>query len=164
MTLRFAALLMIAVASPDIAFAQMPDSFYRGKTVTIISPADPGGSYDLYARLVANHIRRHIPGQPAVIVQNMTGAGGLRALNYLASVATRDGTNLQVPVQDVALSEVLGREGVRYKASAFAWIGRVAPSIDLSVTWHTATVRTIDDAKTQEVTVAATGPNSPTSV
>ena len=79
---------------------------------------------------MANHIRRHIPGDPSVIVQNMTGAGGLRALNYMASVARRDGTNLQVPVQDVALSEVLGREGLQYKASAFAWIGRVAPSID----------------------------------
>jgi tripartite-type tricarboxylate transporter receptor subunit TctC len=162
--LCFAALVTMALASPDFALAQTDEPFYRGKTIAIISPADPGGSYDLYARLMANHLRRHIPGEPAIIVQNMTGAGGLRALNYMASVARRDGTYLQVPVQDVALSEVLGREGVKYKAGAFSWIGRIAPSIDLTVTWHTSKVRTIEDARTHEVTLAATGPNSPTSV
>lgn len=140
------------------------DGSFAGKTITILSPADPGGSYDLYARLVAAHIGRHIPGQPSAVVQNMPGAGGLRALNYMASLAPRDGTYLQIPVQDIALSEVLGREGLKYKASAFNWIGRIAPSIDLSVTWHTSKVRSMEDARKTEFTVAATGPNSPTSV
>jgi tripartite-type tricarboxylate transporter receptor subunit TctC len=138
-------------------------AFYKDKTIVILSPADPGGSYDLYGRMAAAHLVKHIPGASA-IVQNMPGAGGLRAINYLYSAAAKDGLTLLVPTQDAALSEALGREGVSYKIDRMNWLGRIAPSIDLSLTWHTAKVRTIDDAKRIESTMAATGPNSPTSI
>ena len=80
------------------------------------------------------------------------------------SVAPKDGTVLHVPAQDVALSEALGRDGVEFKVTSFNWIGRMAPSIDFTVTWHTQPVKTIEDAKRRETTLSATGPNSPTSV
>lgn len=146
------------------AFAQSGEPFYKGKTITIVSPADPGGSYDLYSRLVATHLVRHLPGTPTAVVQNMPGAGGLRAINHLYSLAPKDGTMLQVPVQDIALSEALGRDGVDFKVTNFTWLGRIAPSVDLQITWAERNIRAIADVKTREVTVAATGPNSPTSV
>ena len=153
-----AALATIATS----AFAQEP--FYKGRTISIVSPADPGGSYDLYARLLTQHMMRHLPGTPSAVVQNMPGAGGIRAINYLYNIAPRDGTALQVPAQDVALREALGRDGVDFKVTNFNWIGRVAPSVDLTVTWRTSGVKSIDDARKREVTLSATGPNSPTSV
>lgn len=135
--------------------------FYKDKTLTIISPAAPGGSYDLYARLAAAHLPKKIPAAGA-IVQNMTGAGGLRAINYLYSVAPKDGTALLVPTQDAALSEALGQQGLAYKTERMHWIGRIAPSLDLSITWHTSKVKSIADAKAHQANMAATGPNSPT--
>lgn len=158
------AVYALFLCSGAATFAQSSEPFFKGKTITIISPADPGGSYDLYARLVAEHLTRHIPGEPTAVVQNMPGAGGLRAINYMASLAPRDGTYLEVPVQDVALSEALAREGVKFHVAAFNWIGRIAPSIDLEVTWRTSKVRTLEDARRTDCTVAATGPDSPTSV
>jgi len=137
-------------------------AFYKDKTIIILSPADPGGSYDLYGRLTASHIVKQIPGANAV-VQNMPGAGGLRAINYLYSAAPKDGLTLLIPTQDAALSEALGREGVSFKIDRMNWLGRLAPSVDLSLTWHTSKIKTIADAKKTEITMAATGPTSPTS-
>ncbi len=142
--------------------AQADPSFYKDKSIVILAPADPGGSYDLYGRLAATHLVKHLPGASAV-VQNMPGAGGLRAINYLYSVAQKDGLTLLMPTQDAALSEALGREGVSYKIDRMNWLGRIAPSIDLSITWRTSKVKTIQDAKAMQITMAATGPNSPTS-
>src|SRR5436309_15996345 len=81
-------------ASP--AHAQTPEEFYRGKTINLIIPNAPGGSFDLYARLAANHLGRFIPGNPSIVAQNMPGAAGMQAANYLAGVAPKDGTVLAV--------------------------------------------------------------------
>jgi len=110
-----AALLFAAPA----ANAQPVADFYRGKTITMIVPADPGGSYDLHTRLIARHIGKRIPGEPAVIVQNMTGAGGLRAINYLYEKAPQDGTVLGMPVQENVIADALGASEVRYKITDF---------------------------------------------
>src|SRR4051812_22330262 len=95
------ALAAIALAPASApASAQSAEQFYRGKTVAMIVPADPGGSYDLHTRLIARHIGKWIPGRPTVVVQTMTGAGGLRAINYLYERAPRDGTVLGMPIQE----------------------------------------------------------------
>ena len=154
---------VMAVATAPLA-AQAAEPFFKGRTITIVVPADPGGSYDLYARLVATHMVKHIPGNPTGIVQNMPGAGGLRAINHLYSVAPKDGSVLQIPIQDIALSEALGRDGVNFKVANLTWIGRIAPSVDLQITWGDKKIRSIDDVKKREVTIAATGPTSPTSL
>ena len=132
-TITLAALLVAA----SIAQAQPVAEFYRGKTITLIVPADPGGSYDLHSRLVARHIGKRIPGEPSVVVQNMTGAGGLRAINYLYEKAPQDGSVLGMPVQENTLADVLGQSEARYKAADFNWIGRMAPGVDLIATWWT---------------------------
>ena len=88
----------VAVVGPLVfgtaAPAQTADSFWRGKTVTVIAPTAPGGGYDAYTRLLARHIGKQIPGNPSVVVQNMPGAGGMVAANHLFNVAPRDGEHL----------------------------------------------------------------------
>ncbi|MCW2573650.1 MAG: tripartite tricarboxylate transporter family receptor [Frankiales bacterium] len=125
-------------------------------------PADPGGSYDLYARLVSRFLPKHVPGNPNIIVQNMPGGGGLRAVSYNYSVAPKDGTAMMVPIQDMILTEVLGGHGVDYKSADFNWIGRMSSTVDITLTWHDSPVKTIADAQRISVPIAGTGPTSPT--
>jgi len=161
--LPLAVLASLVLAAPA-ARAQSVEAFYRGKTITMIVPADPGGSYDLHTRLIARHIGRWIPGQPAVIVQNLPGAGGLRATNYLYEKAPQDGTVLGMPIQENVLADVLGGSDVRYKMTNFNWIGRLAPSVDVIATWWTTGVKTIADARRVAVPLGATGPASGTTL
>lgn len=147
------------------AFAQQSvEAFYKTKPMTIIVPADPGGSYDLYARLISRFLPRHVPGNPNIIVQNMPGGGGLRAVSYNYAVAPKDGTAMMVPIQDMILTEVLGGHGVDYKAADFNWIGRMSYTVDISVTWFESPVKSIADAQLLAAPMAGTGPTSPTVV
>ena len=99
---------------------------FKGKTITLIASFEAGGPYDFYSRLVARYLGAHLPGQPAVVVQNMPGAGGLRGANYLYNVAARDGTVMGVVSQTVAVGQVLGTTpGIQYDARKYAWIGRI---------------------------------------
>lgn len=149
---------MSFVLDPAAAHAQSAD--LGGKTITIYIGYGAGGGFDYYGRLAARHLGRHIPGNPAVVVSNMPGAGSLRAANYLFNVAPKDGTALGVITPTVALEEVLGTKGVQYRAARFNWIGRMGPNIDVSMTWHASKVRTIEDAKRFPAAMAASGPGS----
>lgn len=149
-------LIGIVVGWSAIARAETTHDFYKGKTITMVVPADPGGSYDLHTRIVARYIRKWIPGQPNVVVQNMQGAGGLRAINYLYEKAPRDGTVLGIPVQENVIADVLGGAEVRYKIPEFNWIGRLALGVDFIVTWHTLGVKTMEDAKQRVLPIGAT--------
>jgi tripartite-type tricarboxylate transporter receptor subunit TctC len=133
---------------------------YTGKTVTIVSSFSAGGGYTLYADIVARHLGAHLPGRPAVIVKTMPGAGGLNGTYHLFNVAARDGTVLGVIPQVVAIAQALGDGPKRYDVRAFNWIGRVNSNVEVQQTWHTAAVKTIDDARTKEVIVGGTGPES----
>jgi tripartite-type tricarboxylate transporter receptor subunit TctC len=149
---------------PGSVGAQSVEDFYKGKTISMVVPADPGGSYDLHTRMVARHIGKFIPGRPNIIVQNMQGAGGLRAINYLYEKAPSDGTVLGMPVQENVIADVLGGADVRYKIPEFNWIGRLAPGVDLIVTWHSFGAKTIEDATKIAVPLGATGPASGTMI
>lgn len=153
-----AAALLVATTAP--VGAQEP--FYKGKTITLIAPADPGGSYDMNLRVISRHIGKWIPGRPNVIVQNMLGAGGLRAINYLYERAPQDGTVLGMPVQENVIADVIGSSDVRYKVTDFNWIGRLTSGVDAIVVWHALGVRSIEGAKKTEVVLGATGPASGT--
>jgi tripartite-type tricarboxylate transporter receptor subunit TctC len=142
-TLRALALFLCAEANAN---AESVEDFYRGKTIAIIVGYDPGGGYDLYGRLIAGHLGKYVPGHPAVVVQNMPGAGGIRAANFMYSAAAKDGTVLGLVTQTVALEKVLRTPLVQYDAERFNWIGRAESDDDVFVTWHTSKVKTIDDA------------------
>src|SRR3569623_400232 len=93
---------LVALALTTAASAKTPVAdFYGGKTIRIISGSDAGGGYDVYARLLARHLGRHIPGNPTIIVQNMLGAGGVVATNYVYNVAPQDGTIIVGPQRAV---------------------------------------------------------------
>ena len=142
------------------AGAQSPDKFFAGKTINIYCGYNPGGSYDLYARMIGRYLGKHIPGNPAIAVQNMPGAGSMKAANFLYHAAPKDGTALGVIVETHPLEQALKNAAVQYDAAQFTYIGRAASSNNVFLVWHTAPVQTLDDVRKREVTIAGTGPGS----
>ena len=142
----------ILAAAPAAA-----DDFYRGKTINIIVGFGPGGGYDLYARLLARHLGKHVPGNPSVVVQNMEGAGGVRAANHVYNVAPKDGTVIAGVNQGAAMFKLLGGKGAQYDPAKFQWLGSMAASNNTVYVWHTSGIKTLDDAKGREVSMAGSG-------
>jgi tripartite-type tricarboxylate transporter receptor subunit TctC len=133
------------------------DDFYKGKSISIIVGFGAGGGYDSYARLIAATIGKYIPGNPNIIVQNMPGAGSVRAANYVYVQAPKDGTVIAAVVQDTATFYLLGQKGLHYDPSRFNWLGGVVSSNSVLYTWHAASVTRWQDAKTREIVLATTG-------
>jgi tripartite-type tricarboxylate transporter receptor subunit TctC len=148
----FGAALMFSNLAPNASARE----FYEGKTISIFVGSAPGGSYDLYARLVANHIHRYIPGQPAVIVRNMPGAGSLTMAHHLAQAAPSDGTAVGAPLNTLPLSQILASMKMNLDVAKFSWIGSIASPTNVLATWHTSGVKSVDDAKKKEVLIGAT--------
>jgi tripartite-type tricarboxylate transporter receptor subunit TctC len=148
-------------AAEAIAQEESVAEFYEGNTVRIVVGFSPGGGYDLYARLAADHIGKHIPGNPTVIVENMPGGGGRRAAGYLYEVAAQDGSELSLIVQAVAFDSALGELPGVDDASQFNFIGRLTSNVELQFTWHTSETKSLEDAMERETIVGATGPTSP---
>ena len=138
-SLRRGELLRIVIALAGVstgARANENGDFYRGKTLEIVVGFEAGGGYDAYARLIARHIGKYIPGVPSVIVQNMPGAGSRVAANWLYNVAPEDGSVIGTVVQSTAVDQVLGEPGIKFNAAKFSWIGN--PIVDNLVTLATA--------------------------
>jgi tripartite-type tricarboxylate transporter receptor subunit TctC len=125
MGLRFAVLLALAgLAMLDAASGAAAIDFYAGKQIDLIVGSGPGGGYDIYGRLLARHLARYVAGNPTIVVQNMPGAGGLRAANYLYNVAPRDGTAIGTFGHDLVLVGLLGRNAsVQFDSRKFTWLG-----------------------------------------
>lgn len=147
-----------AAATCTGASAQSVADFYRGKTVNIVVSYAPGGGYDNYSRLLARHLGRHIPGQPTVVVQNMPGAAGIAASNHVYAVGAKDGTVIAAVDQNIPLLQLLGGKGVQYDMTRVHWLGNIASSNGIAMTWHATPYKTIDDVrKAAEITMGATG-------
>src|SRR5215469_15287182 len=159
MTWRRAALLSVAVLVAT-APARAQDTIT--KPVTIYVAGTAGGGIDLYARLLSRHLGRHIPGKPTVTVQVMPGAGGIRAANYLAEQAPRDGTAITTFAGGPILEPLIGARNPGYDMSSFTWIGAITKDIGLCISWGPTPFKTIDDVKTQQMVVAGTGAGSET--
>src|SRR4029078_6307318 len=117
---------------PTIAGAQSVESFYRGKTLSMIIGYPTGNSNDMFSRSVARHIGKHIPGNPSVIPRNMPGGGSLIAANHVFNVAPKDGTVLALVAASTPLEERLGAPNVRFRAERFNWIGRMASGVSVA--------------------------------
>jgi tripartite-type tricarboxylate transporter receptor subunit TctC len=128
--------------------------FFAGKTITLSTYANPGDSYDLYLRLLSRHYGKHIAGNPNFIVLNQPGAGGLLALNHAGVVAPQDGTFLTPISQGLLIYEATGQPGVRVSQGRFKWLGGFAQSNNITVTWYTSKIKTIEDAIVNETIVA----------
>ncbi len=137
-------------------------AFYQGKTVKIIVGYPPGGGYDTYARTLAAHIGKHIPGNPTVIVENMDGAGSIKSLNYIYNAAPKDGTVFGTFGRGLPEAELRGDEGVQFKSKELNWLGSMNEEVSVCVVRSDAPVKTFEDAQKQTVTVGGTGPNDDT--
>ena len=152
--------LMIALGvagSAGEGRAQSVADFYRGKTVTVLIGVSAGGEYDLLARLVSRFIGKHIPGNPTVVPQNMTGAGGITEANYLYNVAPKDGTFIGMVQNALPTMQAVGVPGPQFDSSKFNWIGSIAPTVETLALWHTSGVTTIEQAREKEVIIGAVG-------
>ena len=136
--------------------------FYRGKTVTLAVASGAGGGYDFFARALAKHMGRHIPGNPTLIVQNMPGAGGARMVNFIYNVGPQDGTTLGVPLAPAAMAQVLDPSPIKYDATKLQWIGNLENSVGILFVWHGSPTRTVADAMTRVTPLAGSGKSSAT--
>ncbi len=157
-TLGAAALATLVAASPALA---ADEDFFKGKTITVYIGFSPGGTYDLFGRMVARFISKQIPGNPTVVASNMPGAGSFTASNWLYRIAPKDGTALGTVSQTLAIDEALKAKGVQFKAAEFTWIGRVTSNIEVQVISTRTPAYTLAGAKTLVVPTASTGPGSP---
>lgn len=133
--------------------AAAQSDFYAGKQITLIAGADVGGGYDLLARLMARHLAKHIPGQPAIIVQNMPAASSLVATNYLYNVASKDGTVIGLIQRGMLHAKMSNPSGVRFEINKFNWIGSLNSEVGVSFAWHTAPVHSTKDLFEKELIV-----------
>jgi tripartite-type tricarboxylate transporter receptor subunit TctC len=152
--------LALAGFSPGSAAADDVAAFYSGQTMKMIIGYPPGGSNDIYARIVAQYIGKYIPGAPHVIASNMPGAGSLTAANHIFNVAPRDGTILGAVSQGIPLQAKLGQANVKYEPGKFYWVGRMASSSNVTMVWNTSKIMRFEDTRRSEVTLGATGTGS----
>lgn len=138
------------------AEAATTEDVYKGATVTILVSQGPGGGYDHYARLLAAHMVRHIPGRPSAVVQHMPGAAGIKATNYLYAVAPKDGLVIGMPPYALGHIQVL-RGKVRYDAAKLQFVGRMAGLNGMLMVWHHAPAKTLDEVRRTEVIITAGG-------
>ena len=128
--------------------------FYRGKTMKMIIGYGPGGGYDLYGRLAAEFLSRHIPGNPTIIPENMPGGGSLKAILYLYQVAPKDGTYLGSVSQQLAANAVTD-ENNKMDVAKFHYLGRLTSNIDVGVALPQAGIKSFEDASKRQVLVGA---------
>src|SRR5262245_19836670 len=153
------AAIVAAVPSKRAAADAVAD-FYRGKTVNVIVGYTAGGGYDLYARALARHMGKHLPGNPNFIVQNITGAGSLNAANNIYNVAPKDGTSFGTFGRGLAMEPLIGTAKAQFDATKFTWLGSGSNEISLCATWHTSPVKTWADALKTSFAVGGEGAGS----
>ena len=150
----FAAIAAAAAHGP--ARAAAPADFYKGKTVSVIIGYSAGGGYDLYARVLAQHLGKHIPGNPTVVPQNMPGAGSIKAAAYVFSVAPKDGTVIGTFARGMAATALIGQ--APFDARKFTWLGSATKDVTLCISWGPSPIKTWNDALTKQFTAGGEGP------
>ena len=139
------------------AAAQNPADFYKGSNVTILVGSGAGGGYDLYARVLARHLGRHIPGEPHIVVQNMPGADGITALNHIYAIAPRDGSMLSATYNTLPLDPLFGGPASRFDPFKLSWIGSIDKQINVCAAWATKPFKTLEDAMQKEMNLSSAG-------
>lgn len=151
---------LVAIA---ILFAATParaETSFEGKTVTIYIGYGPGGGFDIYARFLARHFSKYLPGNPTVVPKNSPGAGSILLANQIATTLPRDGTAIAVLGNSLYLDQLLGSPNIKFDAAKFTWIGRMAGLPLLLVSWETSDVKTAQDMFKNELVVGVPGAGS----
>jgi len=156
MTLFFAFLL--------VPFLSYGAGYYEGKTLTIVVGYKPGGGYDTYARLLAKHLPKYLPGNPTIVVQNMPGANSIIGANHLYSVAKPDGLTIGTFNNGLVIAQLTRVEGVSFDLTKLSWIGSVANDAAVLTLRSDLPIKTVDDLRKakEPVIIGATGPGSST--
>ena len=158
---RTVAVGAVAAALTSPGAADPVADFYSGKQIRLVVGFTSGGTYDLYARLLARYIGEHIPGKPSFVVQNMPGAGSRLAANWLYTAAPKDGTAMAMLGQNTAFDQALGADGVQFDVRNFHWIGNPIVANNVMIAWQASGVGSVEDAKKKEIAIGASGASSP---
>ena len=159
---RLGIALVAAIIFAASAGAQSPAESLAGKNVTLIIGFGPGGGYDLWGRLVARHIGKHLPGNPTVVAQNMPGAGSYVAASHIYGAAPKDGTVFAIIARDAALGPLSGAPGARFDATKLSWLGSPTRERNACIANATAKVKSADDLREKELVIGDTGPGTGT--
>jgi tripartite-type tricarboxylate transporter receptor subunit TctC len=151
----------VFVACTGSAVADEVADFYKGRTVSVVVGHETGTGFDLYSRVLARHLGRHIPGHPNIVVQNMVGASGLVAANWLYNIAPRDGTVLMTFVHTAAFEPLYGNSAAKFDPARLTWIGNMDEGIGTCGVSKSSGVRTVEDMATRETIFGATGATGP---
>jgi tripartite-type tricarboxylate transporter receptor subunit TctC len=153
------ALLAVLAGIAPIAGAQAQpaEEFFKGKTLRFTVVYEPGGTYDLYSRVLIMHLPKHIAGNPSIVIQYMPGAGGMTGTVNLYEKAARDGTQLAMLPRDIAVNQMLHPEAARYDAKRFNWIGRIASYTGVMFVMSRTGVKTADDLRRSQVVAGSWG-------
>jgi tripartite-type tricarboxylate transporter receptor subunit TctC len=154
---RGVAVAVLAFAAVAPASAQTPAEFYKGRIVELYIGYSVGGAYDLYARTIARHLGRHIPGNPTIIPKNLEGAGSLRLANWLYNVGRKDGSVLGTIGRGTAFDPLLGSTGAQFQADKFTWIGSANNEVSVCVAWKGSGITTFEDVLVKELVIGGTG-------
>lgn len=149
--------VLVGIAAIVGARAQPAEEFFRGKTLRFTVVYEPGGTYDLYSRVLIMHLAAHIPGNPSIVIQYMPGAGGMTGTVNLYDKAARDGTQLAMLPRDIAVNQMLHPDAARYDAKRFNWIGRIASYTGVMLVMSRTGVKTADDLRRIEVVAGSWG-------
>jgi tripartite-type tricarboxylate transporter receptor subunit TctC len=136
--------------------AQSSETTFAGKTITLYIGNSIGGGYDLYARAIARHLPKHIPGSPTILPKNMEGGGSLRAANFMADVAPRDGTAIATIGRGTAFATLMGQKGATFDATTLSWIASANEEVSVCAAWHTSGIRTLADLKARDLVIGST--------
>jgi tripartite-type tricarboxylate transporter receptor subunit TctC len=153
----FTGLMLALAAGRTPALADPVEDFYRGRTITLIVGYTVGGGYDVYARVLARHMSRHIPGNPSIVPQNLAGAGSLRSANYLYNAAPKDGTAIGTFGRGMAMEPLIGTSSTQFDATRFGWLGSGTSEVSICVTWRDSPVKTWADMLSKNFTVGGEG-------
>jgi len=155
-----AAACVLAGACAPLANADPVADFYKGRAVTVIVSSSPAGGYDTIARTIVRHMGKHLPGNPAFIVRNMPGAGGLTATNFLYNNAERDGSVIGQVQNNTPFEPLFGTKEARYDPVKFNWLGTPSSETALVLIWHAVPVNSVADLRRRETAVGVSGANS----
>ena len=153
---------LIATCLAAVAADPVGD-FYRGRQISLIVAHEVATGYDVYARLLARHIGRHIPGNPTIVAQNMLGASGITGANLLFNVSPKDGSAIGTFAHTVPLDPLIGQGVAKFDASKFNYLGNMEESVGVCAVWHEAGISNLADLRAKETRFGATAITGPPS-
>lgn len=157
-----ALVFLLGGVSPPSALADAVADFYQGRAVTIVVAAGPGGNHTKYSQFLASYLKKYTPGHPNFVTQNMGGAGGTKAANYLYNSAPRDGSYIGILLSDTPFASRLRATGVKYDPRKFHYLGGADRTRSAFVVWRKTGIESLEDVKAKRVVLGSTGKGSQT--